>query len=227
MFLIAQQKRLIERIVNVFETGTPEGDYAAIAIFEDGPHDIRQITYGRAQTTEYGNLRELIRMYAGAGGRFSGDLAPFVDLIGAEALTDREDFIGLLKRAGREDPVMRQIQDEFFDRRYFAPALRWADDHEFALKLSMLVIYDSFIHSGSIPSVIRQKFPEVPPNMGGDERAWTAAYVTARHAWLANHSRPIVRRTIYRTECFTREIGRGNWDLSALPVNANGTDVSV
>ena len=44
------------------------GKYGAISIFEDGPNDIRQITYGRSQTTEYGNLRELVQMYVEAGG---------------------------------------------------------------------------------------------------------------------------------------------------------------
>ena len=37
MKLNASQKRLIERVVNVFETGTIEGKYSAIAIYKDGP----------------------------------------------------------------------------------------------------------------------------------------------------------------------------------------------
>jgi len=68
MDLSPEQKRPIEHVVNVFETGTPDGDYGAISIYADGPHDIRQITYGRSQTTEYGNLRDLVQRYVAANG---------------------------------------------------------------------------------------------------------------------------------------------------------------
>ena len=61
MKLSTGQKRLVERVINVFESGKPEGNYAAMAIFNDGPNNIKQITYGRSQTTEYGNLRELVQ----------------------------------------------------------------------------------------------------------------------------------------------------------------------
>jgi hypothetical protein len=58
MILTPIQKSLIERVVNVFETGTPDGDYGKITIYHDGLHNIRQITYGWSQTTEYGKLRQ-------------------------------------------------------------------------------------------------------------------------------------------------------------------------
>src|SRR5215470_12651723 len=64
--LTSTQHLICERVINVFETGSIQGNYAAISIFNDGPHDIRQITYGRSQTTEYGNLPELVRMYVDA-----------------------------------------------------------------------------------------------------------------------------------------------------------------
>jgi len=225
MDLTPDQKRLIERVVNVFETGTPEGDYANISIYHDGPHDIRQITYGRSQTTEYGKLRQLVQKYVDAGGMFSEDLRPYADKVGSTPLTDDAEFKNLLRRAGREDVVMREVQDQFFDEAYFAPAMAWADDHGFSEPLSALVIYDSFIHSGSILRLIRNMFPEVPPASGGDERAWTTAYVKARQKWLAAHPREAVRKTVYRTKCFKNEIQKGNWDLSQLPINANGTKV--
>lgn len=227
MNLTPMQKRLIERVINVFETGSPEGNYAAIVIFKDGPHNIRQITYGRSQTTEYGNLHELVKKYVHSDGLFSNDLAPFADQVGRFALTDNAVFKNLLKRAGKEDPKMRDVQDKFFDERYFKPAMKWADEHGFKEALSALVIYDSFIHSGRVLQVIRQMFPESPPSNGGDERAWAKAYVNARHKWLATHPREIVRSTVYRTQCFKNEIAKGNWDLSATPIKANGTNVTA
>jgi chitosanase len=225
MNLTKDQKSLLVRVLNVFETGKPDGDYGAIAIFSDGPHNIRQITYGRSQTTEYHNLRELVHDYVAANGMFSEALRPFAERVGSVPLTDNVEFKTLLRRAGREDPVMRQTQDRFFDKRYFRPAMRWAEENGFLLPLSALVIYDSFIHSGSILWLIRMMFAESPPANNGDEKAWTRAYVNARHRWLGNHPRQVVRRTVYRTECFKREIARKNWDLRQTPINANGVTV--
>ena len=53
-------KQLIENIIIVFETGTPEGKYNQITILADGKNGTRQITYGRSQTTEQCNLAQLI-----------------------------------------------------------------------------------------------------------------------------------------------------------------------
>lgn len=219
------QRLVCERVINVFETGSAEGDYSAISIFEDGPNDIRQITYGRAQTTEYGNLRELVSMYVDAGGRFSDDLREFVPRIGRTALVNDARFKNLLRRAGSEDPVMRRTQDVFFERRYFQPAKRWADQNGFARALSVLVIYDSFIHSGSILPLLRARFPERPPAQGGDEQTWIRQYIDARHNWLLHHHRPAVRASAYRTRDLGREIARGNWNLSLLPIDAHGVPV--
>jgi chitosanase len=223
--LTAAQRQICERVLNVFETGSIQGNYAAISIFHDGPNHIRQVTYGRSQTTEYGNLHELVQMYVNAGGRFSEDLREFVPLIGNTALVDNSRFKNLLKQAGAEDPVMRQTQDVFFDRRYFQPALQWAGDNGFTRALSALVIYDSFIHSGGILSFLRQRFAELVPARGGNEQVWIRQYVDVRNNWLL--SRDDLRATAYRTRDLAREIGRGNWDLNLLPIMANGTPVDA
>ena len=219
------QKRLIQRVVNVFETGSPNGSYSNVTIYHDGPHDIRQITYGRSQTTEYGNLRQLVEQYVAANGLFSPQLRPYAAKVGSSPLTDDTNFTNLLKRAGKEDPVMKRTQDSFFDKVYYRPALKWADQQGFTLPLSALVIYDSFIHSGSILWIIRNMFPESPPASGGNEKAWIKAYVNARYNWLASHSRAAVQKSVYRTQCFKNEILRNNWDLSRVPIDANGTKV--
>ncbi len=189
MHLTNIQRSLIERVINVFETSTPEGKYDALVIYADGPHKMRQITYGRSQTTEYGNLRELVADYVAANGTFSAALAAYADRVGSEPLTDDKTFKDLLRKAGRTDPLMKPVQDRFFDKRYFQPAMTWAATNGFVQPLSALVIYDSFIHSGSILWFLRQRFAESPPANGGDERAWTKAYVDTRHDWLATHSR--------------------------------------
>ncbi len=102
----------------------------------------------------------------------------------------------------------------------------WADKNGLTLALSALVIYDSFVHSGSILGFLRNRFSAVPPAQGGDEKTWIAHYVNARQTWLSSHSNPVLRPTVYRTQCFVREIDRNNWDLSQLPINAHGVNVT-
>ncbi|WP_315778808.1 MULTISPECIES: chitosanase [unclassified Bradyrhizobium] len=225
--LTADQRLVCERMINAFETGSVQGDYSNITVFNDGPHDIRQITYGRSQTTEYGNLRELVAMYSEAGGRFSNELRPYVERIGRVALVDDATFKGLLRQAGAQDPVMRETQDVFFDRRYFKPALAWANTNGFTRALSVLVIYDSFIHSGGILDLLRARFREAVPARGGNEQTWIREYTETRNDWLLNHHRPAVRASAYRTRDLMREIGRNNWDLAMLPISANGVQVDA
>ena len=216
------QKRKILQVVNVFETGIPNGKYDSVTRLFDGPGKIRQITYGRSQTTEYGNLKRLIEKYTQMNGTLSQNFIPYLNRIGKTALVDDTAFIALLKDAGKNDPVMKKCQDEFFDLYYYLPAKAWADGFGFKEALSMLVIYDSFIHSGQIRKELRQQFAETPPSKGGREKIWIDEYVKARHNWLKNHSLKILNKTIYRTQCFKDQITTGNWDLSQ-PVTANGT----
>ena len=216
------KKNKILKVINVFETGKIEGDYSKISIFSDGPNNIKQITYGVRQTTEFGNLPDLIKDYVGSNGEFSEDLAPYKDRIGQKpSLHPNSEFKRLLKLAG-EDPVMRKCQDKFFDEKYWKRAENWFKENGFTSPLSMLVILDSYVHSGSILGFLRKRFSERPPASGGDERKWIEEYVNTRHKWLATHSsRPILRNTIYRTNCFKDIIRRGDWGLEE-PINANG-----
>jgi chitosanase len=115
------------------------------------------------------------------------------------------------------------VQEAFFDRTYFLPAMRWAEQNGFKLALSMLVIFDSFIHSGSIRPDIRKRFPEVPPAKGGDEKAWIGAYTRERQEWLVEIG---LKATTYRTRCYLEQIASGNWNLSKLPIKMNGSNVS-
>jgi len=225
MNLTDKQRSLVERVINTAETGKPEGNYAAISIYSDGPHDIRQITYGRSQTTEYGNLRRLIQMYVAANGTYSESLSTYADKVGSIPLTDNLDFKSLLKNAGKNDSVMRRVQDQFFEEIYFNPAIKWADENGFIEPLSALIIYDSFIHSGGVLWPIRQMFPESPPKQGGNEKSWIKGYTSARNMWLLNHRRSAVRSSAYRTKAYLEQIEKNNWDLSILPVNMNGADV--
>ena len=59
------QKRTIQAVVNVFETGLPLGDYGRVTVMEG---DAGHLTYGRSQTTlGNGGLFFLIRIYQNVG----------------------------------------------------------------------------------------------------------------------------------------------------------------
>ena len=230
MPITQQQKTKILQVVNVFETGTIEGDYANISIYADGPTvngaKVKQITYGRSQTTEFGNLKALLQQYvATPGALYAATIQPYINSVGKHpSLHTNAAFKKALKDAGKLDPIMLTVQDSFFDQLYYQPAITWFTGMKFTTALSLLVIYDSFIHSGGILSFLRERFTEEVPKNGGDEKKWIKQYVNVRHEWLANHSNTILRNTIYRTECFKDAIAKSNWDL-VKTLKANGTDV--
>jgi len=228
------QKMIISRVINVFETGSTGGDYTRIVVFPDGPGGRHQITYGRSQTTQVSdNLGRLLRLYCEINGEYSDHFTPYLDRAADPNLHEDGAFLDLLRQAGN-DPVMQTAQDNFFDRRYFLPAEKWWSDHGMEEALSLLVIYDSWIHSGGIRMFLRNHFRESPSSACGRERVWTARYAEIRHQWLKHCTSPgnpekqrLLRNSRYRTRCLPEEIDRSNRDLSMLPITANGVDVTL
>lgn len=219
--ITANQKLKITQVINVFETGSKSGKYDSLVVYTDGKNNSRQITFGRSQTTEQGNLKTLLQLYVSKNGKFAENFKPFITDLGKKPLHDNLNFKNLLRKSAREDEIMRTSQDEFFDKLYYQPALHFFEKNQFKEALSLLVIYDSFIHSGSVPAFLRERFAENIPLNGGNEKKWMQQYVETRHSWLENHSRLILRKTIYRTQCFKNQIKSDNWNLSK-EITANG-----
>ncbi len=216
-------KEKIQSIVSVFETGSATPKYYKLVVMNDGKDKSRQITYGKHQTTEQGNLVELVAMYVAApGAKYAAQLTPYLCKIGRIPLHNDVAFKQLLIDAAVNDiAVMQKVQDDFFDKLYWNPAEKFCDTNDFKKLLSKLVIYDSHIHSGSVPPFLRRRFAEKVPVKGGSEEKWIASYVETRHQWLQYHDNELLRRTVYRTQCFKNQIASSNWDLTQ-PVNANG-----
>lgn len=217
-----QNANTITEILSVFENGHKTGNYDAFVAYRDAKYNneyYRQITYGRFQTTEFGNLKKLIEIYIEAGGIFATTFIPFVSNIGT--ITDRQPqslyqnttFIKALKDAGSTDPIMQTVQELFFEKVYFTPALSWFSSHGFNMPLALLVIFDSFIHSGGILQFLRNRFSEYPPSLGGSEKDWIVQYVATRHAWLANYDTKETRASKYRTQTLKNLIADQNWQL--------------
>jgi chitosanase len=215
----------IRRILSVAETDRPEPDPAAVYVYPDGDGGRRQCTLSIGFTADGGNLRKVLERYAEAGGSYGAQLAPYIaELKSGSPGTDAE-FIALLKQAGTKDPLMKQVQEQMFEELYLGPAFEWAAEHGFGKALSHLVIADSFLHSGSMLGFLMQRFPEKKPKDGGNEEIWIYQYANARRGWLSSHSNKLLHNTVYRCDCFLREIGRDNWDLALSPISMHGTEV--
>lgn len=216
----ASQKQSIQAIVNIFETGLPQGDYGQVTLL---PGDSGHLTYGRSQTTlASGNLFLLISAYCQEQtAQFGPALAPFLSRIEDIDLSLDHDgeFRGLLRQAG-DDPVMQTIQDAFFDRVYWEPAVKSAKFIDSVTALGMAVVYDSRIHGSwhRMRDRTIQRHGKLPA-LG--EKEWMAHYVDVRRDWLANHSNTLLRKTVYRMDALKKLMKEDNWDL-ALPFMVRG-----
>jgi len=97
------QKKAAQAIVNVFETGRPQGDYGKVTYH---PKDPGELTYGRSQTTlASGNLYLLVRDYCAApDAAFGPDLSIYLDRLANRdrSLNFDERLKGLLREAGQD-----------------------------------------------------------------------------------------------------------------------------
>jgi len=216
-------KRKIKQIISVFETSSLNPKYGQVTVLPDGPGGVKQITYGAHQTTENSHLKELLTNYVNGRGKYAADIRPYLPKVGKYVLHSSETFKSLLRLAGN-DELMQDLQESLFEKRYWLPAYQFFTVNGFVLPLSMAVIYDSYIHSGGLPSWLRNKFAEVPPAKGGDEKAYINAYVNARDQWLEEHTNKILRNTDYRTDVWKEQILNCNWNLaSPVVVKFNST----
>lgn len=213
--LTALQKATAQAIVNIFEGSSVRGNYAAIALI---PGDTGQLSYGKLQVTlGSGSLAELLGQYCGTEGcGLGGQLEGFLPKCKAKdsALNNDQDFRALLKQAGA-DPVMQSCQDDYFDDRYWAPAMRQAAKLGFQSALAASVVYDGFIQGawGKVRDLTNAAFG----SSEGREKEWVEAYVRTRRDWLANHSKTYLHGTVYRMDAYLDLIAQGAWDLP-LPI---------
>ena len=219
------QKQTAQAIVNVFETGRVRGDYGSVTLFSG---DTGHLTYGRSQTTlGSGNLALLIADYCRApGAADAANLRPYLSALdNCDVTLDGDATLkAILVRAGA-DPIMRSVQDSFFDRVYWEPAMKSADYIGASTALGCTIVYDSRIH-GSWHR-LRDETSSVygvPQSIG--EEAWFSRYVDRRNAWLANSSNPILRQTTYRMATFRTLMNAGSWSLP-LPVVAHGVTIDL
>lgn len=233
MSITSNQKHVIDCVLSIFETGrvpSPQS-YQTCSILADGAG----ISYGKHQSTDRaGSLDKIVDLYIHKNGKHAADLSQFSQKLALNetAKIDPKNppswakhLMGILKLAGA-DLVMQECQDSVFDADYWIPAVGHASSLGLQSALGHLVVYDTCIHSGPGGiSIIRARFPELPPVKGGDEKAWIQAYVNARKSWLASNKNPLVQKTVYRMDAFNEMIKSGNWDLKT-PMVVRGVKIS-
>lgn len=207
------QKRSIQAVVNIFETGSALGDYGHVTVL---PGDTGHLTYGRAQTTlASGNLFFLIKSYCDeTDSKFAADLAPYLDRLADTDLNLDHDqrFHDLLRRAGA-DPTMRTVQNAFFDRGFWTPALKSAAYIGSVSALGLAVVYDSQIH-GSWHLIRDQTTVGHGTLKSIGEERWMRRYIETRRDWLASHTNRLLRKTVYRMDALDALRRQGRWDLA-------------
>jgi chitosanase len=218
------KRSVIKKVLLAFEQSSTSIKYDAIYKYNDGPNQIKQITVSFG-ITEYGNLKKLLTSYVEKGGRFKSSFESYLPSIGVKPLVSDDKFVGLLKESA-SDPLMQMCQESAYESMYIEPAYKFCSSNGFETNLSKLVICDSYLHSGSILSLLRNKFSESVPAKGGDEKVWTKSYCEARKKWLANHSNKILNKTVYRMDFMLDLINKGDWDLTQSPLNANGVKIT-
>lgn len=223
-------KETIIKILNVFEndSGSSETEYDKIYIYKDGPNKKRQITLGRGYTECGGALWKVFEKYK----ELADDKKVAIELLEqkkkscSETLPNDKQFLNLIINTAKIDKDFRAAEDFVYDSLYWNKGVQWFNDNGFILPLSLAVIQDSILQSGSILNFLRNRFLEKTPKDGGSEKDWIKSYVTVRQEWLANHKNRVLNGTIYRTKFFLKEIEKDNWNLDKFPIYPNGVKIS-
>lgn len=241
--LTPDKRQIIWSILSVFETGKPNGDYAACSILKDGAG----LSYGKHQATDKsGSLDQICLRYIDKRGIHSEEMKLLLDVLelnlSASAppgstpdevhakmqsykmndpkWTKVVDLMRLLEKIGNE-PEMRGAQDEVFAELYWEPCRSQCSAMKLELPLSWCAVYDTCVQSGpGGVARIRKLFGPSPPSGGGDEKTWTKAYLETRKAWIEGFSDPkdplresLIRSTKYRANALLAMASAENWNL--------------
>jgi chitosanase len=225
-----EKRALITKIINCFEQGRPEFQHDKVDFLKDGvfPGSLtRQTQYTLSWgITQNSAMPSFLKDYVNLNAKFSEEFRPYLPKLSQQSLVKDGKFEALLKRAAREDKAYTDLMEDYFYKVYFSKAVSWWKDNGFKEYLSLAVIMDSQIHSGSMLLFLRKRFPEPTPIKGGNERRYIQQYLQARRDWLKNHSDSTLKKLWTRPQFYINELEKGNWDLAALPIYPNGVKVT-
>src|SRR5262249_35714899 len=155
------------------------------------------------------------------GARFAAQIGGLLPRVQQVDTTLDQDVTAkaLLQQAAREDPVMRQAQDQFFDENYLAPALRDAESFGITLPLVQTLVYDSHIQGGWFTLKDR-----IGPVGQRREEDWAQSYIPLRRGWLLSLNPPLPN-TVYRMDSFSALVTQARWTLP-LPLTVHGITIT-
>jgi chitosanase len=172
-----------------------------------------------------GNLHLLLKRYCVEGNAALGKpLSKYLTRTSKKDTSLNKDggFRSLLEEAGY-DPVMREVQDIFFDEVYWLPSIQKAEQEGVYNALGSGVVYDSCIH-GSWPRIKDITNERHGKSASIGEQIWIEFYINERKEWLANHVNTLLRRTVYRMNSFQQLIVDEKWELQ-LPLSVRGVPI--
>jgi chitosanase len=215
--LTTLQRKTAQAIIQVFETGRySPGSYGSVS---NAAGDAGGLSYGSHQVSlTSGNLYLLLRNYCDQGGACASRLQPYMSRIANKerAVGASAQLQAVLREAG-SDPIMKRVQDEYFDANFWRPSARDAQARKFVTPLAYALVFDGHIQGGW-----GKLAPRVSTKLA--EREWCREYIRVRRAWLlAGHG--IVPKTVYRMDTFSDLVKLGNWDLD-LPLKAHGVTIT-
>lgn len=211
-----------DTLIAIFETNQTIGAYSVVANIVG---DTGGLSYGKHMASlKSGGVPAILVDYRERGGSLAGEFDPYMAALldrDLEAFPKNHPIENLLERAGR-DPIMRQVQDDFFWKGYMLPAIMKCEEYGFIHPLSFCVIYDSSIHSGTDwhrKTFVQELNAELGPPSASNEMEWVKEYLLRRGAWLRSLLNA-AKTTDYRTRALHDLAERGCWDL-ALPLTLN------
>jgi len=186
--MTAEQRRMADQLVNIFEYGTQEWRYDAVEALDDG----RGYTCGKIGfTTSSTEVRALVESYAtkAPDSRLARHLPRLVEL--AESGSgDTSGLPGFAEdwTAAAQDPAFRAEQDALADRLTFTPALEAARRLGIRTPLGVAILYDTAVQHGTdddpdgLPALIERASREAGGEPAADvaEQKWLRTFLDIR-----------------------------------------------
>jgi len=227
-------KEVIEILTGIFEGG----GYCTLA---DNPKDTAGgLSYGRHQASELqGSLTQLLKQYVHRASdplpnpEFVAQLQVHLSLYNSKGnryqgtSAQRAAYKQLLKTVCN-DPAMQRAQDDFFDERYFHPALQHAQNLGVLSPLGQSIFYDIAIQAGAArlsfynSALTRWKGEDTgsqcsacaPKDTAGpDEKTFLRFVNAARRSEMLASSSAAYRASVYRPDEYDKLIEADNLDF--------------
>lgn len=206
-----REKKVAKLLVNLWETGEVRGRYDLLVVLDDGAG----ITFGRNQTTENsGGLSKLLKKYEEMGGLYNFSKFELYPSAKKFNMTNNEEFKRMLVESARNDKIMRDCQDLYFDENFFHPALQICEHFKFEEPLSLHFVYDCCIQHGpgskykdGLAFDRLKKWED--ENLSEKEKV--KSMCEKRHVFLGsiNHA----QKTRYRTQSILELMNSDKWKL--------------